>query len=168
MPWEWWPTFTSDPDTMDVIRTQQCFQAFPNSNVSKSGKIVCLETSGIPILDEVGRLSGYRGAHTDVTELYRAEAEAQLLREELAHFSRVATMNVLTASIVHELNQPLTAIPANVQAAMPLIHGNAPDPKELREILEEQHWLFTEQLKDGTDKLPFCLQIPLGWSRWDC
>jgi PAS domain S-box-containing protein len=116
---------------------RQPFQEFPNNNVSKSGKIVCLATSGVPILDEVGRLLGYRGVDTDVTDGFRAETEAQLLRTELAHFSRVATMSELAASIAHELNQPLAAILANAQAALHLIHGDAPDPKELNEILED-------------------------------
>jgi len=50
-----------------AFKAKQRFQAFPNSNLSKSGRIVYLETSGMPILDEAGRLLGYRGADTDIT-----------------------------------------------------------------------------------------------------
>ena len=119
----------------DVFIARRRFHAFPNNNVHKNGQIVCLETSGVPILSENGRLLGYRGADTDVTERNRAEAETQRLREELAHFSRVAAMSELTASIAHELNQPLAAILSNAEAALRLLHRAAPDLKEVREIL---------------------------------
>ena len=55
-------------------------------------------------------------SHTDVTERKHAEMEAQRSRQELAHFTRVSTMGELTASLAHELNQPLTGILANAQA----------------------------------------------------
>ena len=47
----------------------------------------------------------------------RAEDQARARREELAHAQRVATIGELSASIAHEINQPLTAISANAQAA---------------------------------------------------
>ena len=53
----------------------------------------------------------------DITELRRAEMEAQRSRQELAHVSRVSTVGEMTASLAHQLNQPLTAIMANAQAA---------------------------------------------------
>jgi PAS domain S-box-containing protein len=115
----------------------QRFYSFPNRNLSKSGKAVHLETSGIPILDEAGRLLGYRGADTDVTERHRAETEAQILREELALFSRMATVNELTASIAHEINQPLAAILSNSQAALRLMEHANPGLDEVREILKD-------------------------------
>ncbi len=59
-----------------VFENKQSFRAFPNPNVSKAGRIVYLETSGSPIVDEAGNLAGYRGADTDVTA--RKEAETKL------------------------------------------------------------------------------------------
>jgi PAS domain S-box-containing protein len=116
---------------------RQSFQAFPNINISKSGRTVHLETSGMPILDESNRLLGYRGADIDVTEKLRAETESQLLRRELALFSRVATINELTASLAHELNQPLAAILNNAQAALRFIEKGSPDLNELKEIFKD-------------------------------
>jgi PAS domain S-box-containing protein len=133
------------PDVREELRTaafqafqrRERFQAFRNSNLSKSGNIVFLETSGMPILDKDGHLSGYRGADTDVTAQRRAEMETQSLRQELALFSRVATTGELAASIAHELNQPLAAILSNAQAALRLMQSTDPDLKELREIFED-------------------------------
>jgi PAS domain S-box-containing protein len=56
----------------------QAFRGFSNVNVAKDGRLVHLETSGVPILDEAGKLLGYRGADTDVTERRMSE---QALRD---------------------------------------------------------------------------------------
>jgi PAS domain S-box-containing protein len=121
----------------EVFETKQRFQAFPNDSISKSGSIVYLETSGVPVMDETGQLLGYRGADTDITDRRQAEIETQLLRQELALFSRIATVGELTTSIAHELNQPLAAILSNAQAALRLMRGGTPDLKELHEIFED-------------------------------
>ena len=71
----------------------------------------------------------------DITELRRAEMEAQRSRQELAHVSRVSTVGEMTASLAHQLNQPLTAIMANAQAGRRMLDGPEPDVAEIREIL---------------------------------
>jgi PAS domain-containing protein len=73
----------------------------------------------------------------DITDRKRAELEAGRLREDLAHLTRVSTLGELAASLAHELNQPLTAILANVQAAQMLMKRPSPDLDEVREILSE-------------------------------
>jgi signal transduction histidine kinase/integral membrane sensor domain MASE1 len=74
---------------------------------------------------------------TDVTERKRAELDAQRSRQELAHVTRVSAMGELTASLAHELNQPLTGILSNAQAARLLLDGAKPDLDELRSILRD-------------------------------
>jgi len=74
-------------------------------------------------------------SHADITERKRAELAAQLSRQELAHVSRVSTIGALAASMAHELNQPLTGILANAQAALRLLEGRSPDLGEIRSIL---------------------------------
>jgi signal transduction histidine kinase len=66
-----------------------------------------------------------------------AEAEAALQRQELAHLMRVAVLGELSGSIAHEINQPLTAILSNAQAALHLLAEKSPDLKDIREALEE-------------------------------
>jgi PAS domain S-box-containing protein len=60
--------------SLRLFAERKAFRDFPNPNVSKSGKIVHLETSGLPVLDSAGNLTGYRGASADVTERTQAEA----------------------------------------------------------------------------------------------
>jgi signal transduction histidine kinase len=67
----------------------------------------------------------------------RAEADAQQKRAELAHVSRVASLGELTGALAHELNQPLTAILANVAAGQRFLAGSEPDLTEVRETLAD-------------------------------
>jgi signal transduction histidine kinase/integral membrane sensor domain MASE1 len=81
-----------------------------------------------------------RGAvviHADITELRQAEVEAQRSRQELAHVSRLSTVGEMTASLAHQLNQPLAAIMTNAQVAQRILGVARPDLGELRAILQD-------------------------------
>jgi two-component system, LuxR family, sensor kinase FixL len=65
----------------------------------------------------------------------QGELEAQRLRQDLTHIGRVSAMGELAASLAHELNQPLTAILSNAQAAQRFLAGDVVDLEQLREIL---------------------------------
>ncbi len=67
----------------------------------------------------------------------QSEMESQKLRQELSHIGRVSTMGELTASLAHELTQPLTAILHNAQAAQRTIEAGAVNIEEIREILAD-------------------------------
>jgi PAS domain S-box-containing protein len=71
----------------------------------------------------------------DITPRKVAEAEALRHREELGHMSRVAAMGELTASIAHELNQPLSGIASNASAGQRFIDRGDIDLNELRDLL---------------------------------
>ncbi|MBC8733411.1 PAS domain S-box protein [Paraburkholderia sp. UCT2] len=78
----------------------------------------------------------------DLTERKRAETEAhesdrryQEVQRELAHANRVATMGQLTASIAHEVNQPIAATVTNAQAALRWLAGQPPEVEKARQAL---------------------------------
>ncbi|MGN6554561.1 MAG: sensor histidine kinase, partial [Verrucomicrobiota bacterium] len=73
----------------------------------------------------------------DITERKQGEAEVQRHRQELTHVSRLSIMGELSASIAHELNQPLTAILTNTQAAQRFMASDKMDLAEFREILQD-------------------------------
>ena len=81
----------------------------------------------------------------DVTELKHAERELSALRVELMHAARLALVGELTASIVHDIKQPLTAIVANAEAGRRLVDNpgtpcGAADLSEIfRDVLDESH-----------------------------
>jgi signal transduction histidine kinase len=70
-------------------------------------------------------------------ERSRVEREAHEQRLQLTHLSRVAMLGELSGGIAHELNQPLTVILSNAQAAQHFISGTEVDRKELAEILSD-------------------------------
>jgi len=72
----------------------------------------------------------------DITDRKRAEKERERLRQleaELAHLDRLTMLGELTASIAHEVNQPLSGVISNAGACLRWLAGNAPDLKEARE-----------------------------------
>jgi PAS domain S-box-containing protein len=90
-----------------------------------------------PILNGKGQIIGFLHSARDITERRRAEAEAHRRLTELAHVTRVATMGELAASLAHEINQPLTAILSNAQAAQRFLSATEPDMDEIRQILDD-------------------------------
>ena len=68
---------------------------------------------------------------------HRAEMDAQMHREALTYVSRLVTLGELSASLAHELNQPLTAILSNAQAARRYLGSDPTDLDELNEILDD-------------------------------
>lgn len=71
--------------------------------------------------------------------LQRAHAEGEMgrLRQQLAHIGRVSALGELSASLAHELNQPLMAILNNAYVAQQLLEAAAPNLGELREVLDD-------------------------------
>jgi hypothetical protein len=67
----------------------------------------------------------------------RVEREAQAQRSQLAHAARLATVGELTASIAHEINQPLGAILSNADAAEILLESPSPTSPRVRQILAD-------------------------------
>ena len=72
----------------------------------------------------------------DLTERKRAAEALRVLQMELAHTSRLATMGQLTASIAHEVNQPIGAARNNAHAALRFLAREPPDLAEVREALD--------------------------------
>ena len=84
--------------------------------------------------------SSLRGIPTiieDITERKRAEDAFQDARDALLRVSRLSTMGELSASIAHEVNQPLSAIVANGVACQRLLVAASPDLEEARETLDD-------------------------------
>jgi PAS domain S-box-containing protein len=77
------------------------------------------------------------GIAVDITARKQAEAETQRQRAELAHLSRVTMLGEMSGSMAHELNQPLTAILSNAQAAIRFLAHDPVDLDEVRDILKD-------------------------------
>jgi PAS domain S-box-containing protein len=95
--------------------------------------------TGVPRFSEDQNFLGYIGSCIDISTRQEAAQEIQRHRMELAHLNRVATMGEFAASIAHELNQPLTAILTNTDAARMILAGDRPALQEIQDILKDIH-----------------------------
>ena len=82
--------------------------------------------------DECGNLV-YTGAVQDITDRRRAEDALAKLQAELAHVARVSTLGALTASIAHEVNQPVSGILLNASTCLRKLADNPPDLEGARD-----------------------------------
>jgi PAS domain S-box-containing protein len=87
--------------------------------------------------DDKGDIEYVVGINTDITELKEAEREIREQRDALARVERATAMGQLTGSISHELNQPLTGILSNAQAAEIMIKKGKYEHGELLDIMSE-------------------------------
>jgi PAS domain S-box-containing protein len=101
----------------------------------KDGSEFPVEIGLSPIQSPEGML--VLAAVVDISARKLAEAEAIQHREEVGHLSRVAVMGELTASLAHELNQPLAGIISNASAGQRFIDRGNVDLRELRELLAD-------------------------------
>ncbi|HTT24389.1 MAG TPA: ATP-binding protein [Candidatus Sulfotelmatobacter sp.] len=87
------------------------------------------------VMMQVGGHPLFIGALQDVTESKAAEAALDRARSELAHVARVSTLNTLTASIAHEINQPLSGIITNAGTCLRMLNGDPPNIDGARETV---------------------------------
>jgi PAS domain S-box-containing protein len=85
---------------------------------------------GEPLRDPNGKIIQWYGLATDIDERKRAEDHLRDTRIELTRAARIATLAELSASIAHELNQPLMSVLANAQAAKRWLAATSPNLRE--------------------------------------
>jgi PAS domain S-box-containing protein len=110
----------------------------------RNGSQIYVRTSGKPFHDENGNFLGYRGVSSDVTAAIRTEQAEDALRKaqaELAHVTRITTLGELTASIAHEINQPLAAVISNADACIGWLGR---DPADLDAARRSVEWIVED------------------------
>ncbi len=126
--------------------------------------------------DEDGQLE-YIGAVQDVTERRLSEEALGKVRSELAHMARVTTLGALTASIAHEVNQPLSGIITNASTCLRMLAADPPNVDGAREtarrtirdgnrasdVITRLRALFSK--KDADDRIG---GPERGYARGDC
>ena len=99
------------------------------------GKTRWVMMRGRFLWDEHGNLLEIIGVTIDLSTQKQSDLELQAQREELAHLGRIALIGEMTASLGHELNQPLTAIANNASAARRFFDRGKIDRPMLRQLL---------------------------------
>ncbi|HEU4769026.1 MAG TPA: ATP-binding protein, partial [Pyrinomonadaceae bacterium] len=103
------------------------------------GKYRWFLVRAVPLRDERGKIVKWYGTSTDIEERKRAEEERERLRKlesELAHINRVSTLGELTASLAHEIKQPITGAITSASAGIRWLTREQPNVEEARLLLE--------------------------------
>jgi len=99
------------------------------------GIVRWMSMQGSVHFDDAGKPTRLLGISIDITERKQAELDAQRGRAELSHLSRVALIGEMSASIAHELNQPLAGILSNAAAGQRFMDKGDVNLREIREML---------------------------------
>lgn len=126
----------------DVLVSRQMTD-IPEEAVRTRHGLRWVHTMKIPIVDARGEPQFLLGISRDITEQKRAQAELreserryQEVQTALAHANRVMTMGQLTASISHEIKQPIAASATNAQAGLRWLQAQPPNLEEVRQAFE--------------------------------
>jgi PAS domain S-box-containing protein len=146
-----------------TLDARESFRDFVYCTVDGRGAPMYVKASGKPVFDSSEKFLGYRGTGTDVTAIVRgqrAEASLQTVQAELAHVGRVMTLGQLTASIAHEVNQPIGSARNNARAALNFLDRSPADLGEVREALAcivadaDRAGGIIDRIRDQIKKMP--------------
>ncbi len=118
-----------------TLEAHRPFRDFELARPAADGGKRYISVSGLPVFDKAGRFIGYRGVARHITERKRAEEALRDMQMQLAHANRVATMGQLSASITHEVNQPITAAVTYALAARRWLGAEPPNFREVDDAL---------------------------------
>jgi PAS domain S-box-containing protein len=120
----------------DGIRSGQGFTMEARFLRARDGAYRWHLNRAVALRDSEGNILRFVGTSTDVHDWRQAQEELRDTQAELAHTTRVLTMGELTASIAHEVNQPLGAIVTSAAACQRWLAANPPQMEKARRALE--------------------------------
>ncbi len=126
---EWQANFVDDPQARAMGVGRELFAC------REDGREIPVEVALSPMVTDEGLF--VLASVVDITERRNIERTTSRQRDELAHLSRVAMLGELSGSLAHELNQPLTAILSNAQAAQRFLKQDPPRIDRIPEILAD-------------------------------
>jgi PAS domain S-box-containing protein len=129
-------------------------QKFENRLRHKDGSFRWLSWTAVPDRDRIYAVV------RDVTGIKAAEEELRASRQELARVGRLMTMGAITASIAHEVKQPIAAASNNAHAALNFLNARPPDLGEVKEALSsvigdtDRAGVIIDRIRDQVKKAP--------------
>jgi PAS domain S-box-containing protein len=146
-----------------TLESRKPFRDFVYCSIGGDGSPMYVKASGKPAFDGNGEFRGYRGTSADVTATVHAQEEHERLRQlesDLAHMNRLSVMGELTASLAHEITQPIAAARNNARAALNFLDQQPPNLGEVREALgcvvgdADHAGVIIDQIRDQLKKTP--------------
>ena len=150
-----------------IVESQRAFAGLENKNRHKDGRIVILETSGVPIFDTEGTFQGYRGIDRDITERKLIEDRVRKLNEQLEQKVKERTAELEKAYnelkeldkmkdsflsvISHEFRTPLTSIQSFSEILLHYDNEEKETQREFLEIINSESQRLTRLVNDVLD-----------------
>jgi PAS domain S-box-containing protein len=128
-PAEWW---SRDEQAMIELKAAGTVQPFEKEYLQKDGSRVPVLVAWARLKDDGNEAVGFV---LDLTARKRAEEALRQLEHDLTHMNRLSMMGELTASLAHEVTQPIAAARNNARAALNFMDRHPPDLGEIREAL---------------------------------
>ncbi|NQU12897.1 MAG: PAS domain S-box protein [Desulfobacteraceae bacterium] len=97
-----------------IIDSQKPFSKLENVNIHKDGRLITLETSGVPIFDSNRRFCGYRGIDRDITEENKLRRESEYRLQQVIQADKLSSLGEVVAGVAHEINNPNSFITYNI------------------------------------------------------
>lgn len=110
------------------------FEAIEHRCLHKDGGIVVIESSGRPVLDEDGQVTGFRGIDRDITARIQGEKEKKVLEAQIRHTQKLEALGTLAGGLAHDMNNILTPIMGYSELAHSCIGPDHPLQSCLEEI----------------------------------
>ncbi|QUS38044.1 hybrid sensor histidine kinase/response regulator [Tardiphaga alba] len=118
---------------LNALNARTTCQTFGQASIeSREGRQFHIDETAAPIFGEDGDISGVVLVFSDRSEQRRAATALQAAQANLARMSRVTAMGQLTATIAHEVNQPLTALLTNAETCLNWLDRETPGLAEAR------------------------------------
>jgi PAS domain S-box-containing protein len=135
----WWNTIHPDdaarvaPVWMSCVATGAPYRVEVRTFHASDRTYRLCAVNALPLRDEQGRILKWHGTIVDMQDWKEAQEELRNTQAALAHVTRVTTMGELTASIAHEINQPLSGIITNANTCLRMLAAEPPDVDGARE-----------------------------------
>ena len=120
---------------------------FETVRMRKDGSLLDVSLTISPMKDASGRVVGASKLARDMTERKRAEEALRQAQTDLAHASRLTTMGEFTASLAHEVKQPIAAVVTDANTCVRWLTRDEPDLKEAREAA----WRIVKDAKRASE-----------------
>jgi PAS domain S-box-containing protein len=128
---------------IERLRRGKSVHHFETVRLRQDGRQIDVSLTISPIKDANGQIIGVSKIARDITDRKRAAEALRRAEADLAHVSRATTMGELTASLAHEVNQPITAAVTNANTCVRWLAGDTPNIEEARDAA-------IRSAKDGT------------------
>ena len=132
---------------LEQLRRGERVDHFETVRMRKDGSLLDVSLTISPMKDASGRVVGASKLARDITERNRAQEALRQAQTDLAHASRLTIMGEFTASLAHEVKQPIAAIVTDANTCVRWIMRDEPDLKEAREAA----WRIVKDAKRASE-----------------